>query len=325
MERIATLVPAPEGGIFNTFSAVLRLPNGHFLVANDQQAGEIELYNSAGGYERTISRRGSGPGEYQYVKELFLISPDSIGVSDIALGRVTVLNPDLDAVRTWPQTFRHRDFIQLSSQRYLANAQVRSRDRVGLPLHIVDEGGEILRSFGTDTAIYRSDLTSINSRPITIDAEGMIWAGYAGQYVIDRYSPTGERLLRLVRNTDFFEPWVASTPVDKANPPPPQLSALRVDKGLIWTLVNVPNPRYHEFLSSGADGKVIFEPSDYYRFYHSVLEVIDPITGIVKASKHYPMFIFDFVDNDHVVGYREGPDLLPRLDIWRVTLSEGNR
>lgn len=324
MELATTLVPAPDGGVFTTFWEVLRLRDGRYPVANEAQAGEIEVYSADGRYLRTVGRRGEGPGEYMHIREMLIGDADSIIITDVNVGRLTVLGPDLTVDRTTRLPYRHREMRRVEGG-YVLNGQIPTPESAGLPIHYVDDDGRLRLSFGADTAIYRPDLAGLHSRPLTTDGRRRVWAGYTGQYVIDRFDLSGTRQQRFVREADWFPAWSVHPPLSPEDPPLPQLVCLQLGQdSTLWTLVLVPAPDFAKAFGPVTDGsKARYRLNDYYDLFHAVLEVFDAGSGELLASKRVPGFLFGFADEHHVVGYRERPDLLPRLDVWRISLQPG--
>jgi hypothetical protein len=90
----------------------------------------------------------------------------------------------------------------------------------------------------------------------------------------------------------------------------------------LWSLVLVPADDFEDaFEQEGAGSIPVLK--NYYNLYHAVIEVIDKRSGRLLASRRVPAFVFGFADSRHVISYREAPDLLPRLDVWRFSLKPG--
>lgn len=320
MELVATLSPPARGGIFSPFSEVLKLRDGRYLVVNDRQPGEIEVYSPAGQYLETAGTRGDGPGEFQYIREMLHGDADSIIISDITAGRVTVLAPDLTVGRTMRLPYRHRE-LQRVDGGYVISGGVATSETAGRPLHYVDEEGGLHLSFGADTAIQRPELIGLTIRPLTTDGRSRVWAGYAGRYTIERFDLTGTLQQSFSREPDWFQPWTQHPPLTRDEPPLPQLTRIQVSDSTLWTLVLVPAPHFErafELIEDDPDGR--YRIANFNDLYHSVIEVFDWRSGDLLASEPVPAFLFVFADENHVVGYREGSDLLPRLDVWKFSL-----
>lgn len=316
----ATLAPAPSGGGFSVFSDIYRLHDGRYLVANEVPAGELELYSAEGEFIRLVGSSGQGPGEFGFIREIFRMAGDSIGVTDLTNLRLTVLDENLKVARTAPLPVRHREAVAVGPH-VVVNGKVRTPEHAGYPFHVAD-GSEIARSFGADTAVFRGDLLGINNRPMTGSPTGM-WAAFMGQYVLDHFDPLGVRTKRLVRDVDWFEPWGTISLPTPDTPPSPQVVRLSADpEGRLWTVLHMASPEWARHLTERVvDGRTTYSFEALDGIYDSVIEVIDPEEGTILATARMDEILFAFADSHHVASVREGPDLLPRIDVWTIAVS----
>jgi hypothetical protein len=92
-------VDGPPEELFSRIAHALRLPDGRFVVADGMEL-RISVYDSVGRLESVFGRSGSGPGEYRSVGGIWSIGPDTIGVWDTRLQRITYVRPQGEVVRT---------------------------------------------------------------------------------------------------------------------------------------------------------------------------------------------------------------------------------
>lgn len=88
----------PRGHEFNGISSARRLEDHGLLVAN-AGAAELELFDSAGRFQRAIGRKGRGPGDFETMISVFAWRADSIAVYDAGNVRWTILDPALAVTR----------------------------------------------------------------------------------------------------------------------------------------------------------------------------------------------------------------------------------
>ena len=69
------------------------------IVLADSLTSEIFLFDSTGGLVRRIGQRGEGPGDYNRLGSLFLLSTDTMAITDQKGGRITLLRPDASIAR----------------------------------------------------------------------------------------------------------------------------------------------------------------------------------------------------------------------------------
>jgi hypothetical protein len=99
---------------------------------------------------------------------------------------------------------------------------VPTADGVGLPLHFLDREGKVTRSFGSQTGAVRPGLGFATHRAIAPARDVGIWAGHRTQYVIELWSADGVLKRQLVRQAEWFEPYL-ERPVGQPTAPPPFL------------------------------------------------------------------------------------------------------
>lgn len=78
---------------FERIAGAARLSDGRIVVA-DGGANELRFYDSSGAYVLTAGRKGEGPGEFQNLGSLYLLTADSLLTYDWRLRRVSVFGAD---------------------------------------------------------------------------------------------------------------------------------------------------------------------------------------------------------------------------------------
>ncbi|MBK6306388.1 MAG: hypothetical protein IPF47_12020 [Gemmatimonadetes bacterium] len=87
-----------EGGaLFSNVAGVLRLRDGR-VVVGDAGANELRVFDKAGGFVRTLGRKGRGPGEFDGLFKLVRVA-DTVGAVDRS-GRLQVFAPDGSLARS---------------------------------------------------------------------------------------------------------------------------------------------------------------------------------------------------------------------------------
>jgi hypothetical protein len=142
---------------------------------------------------------------------------------------------------------------------------------------------------------------------------GRVWSAYRTQYVVELWDTAGALVKTLARRASWFQPYVERR-VGSGEPPQPWVMAIRENlEGQLLSLVTVPiddytprGPRYDE--------------SRKDQLYDTIVEVIDTETGELVASERLPQYLLNFLDDQHVYGYRLSPDGNPLIDVWRLRL-----
>lgn len=88
----------PEEYSLYQVGAALRLPDGRILIHNNG-SDELRYYDSSGTHLYSVGRDGFGPGEFKYVRGIWLVG-DSLIVNDWGQDRVSVFSADGDYART---------------------------------------------------------------------------------------------------------------------------------------------------------------------------------------------------------------------------------
>lgn len=78
------------------------------------------------------------------------------------------------------------------------SAVIRTPERVGSPLHLVDRDGAIARSFADDGEVYRRDIPYSGLRIIAAAHDGSIWAARRGRYQLVQWDTLGAKLKVIV-------------------------------------------------------------------------------------------------------------------------------
>jgi hypothetical protein len=256
-----------------------------------------------------MGRRGSGPGEFEGIRNPLVGPGDSLHVGDPLLRRVTVIGPDLSVGRV--STGPHLPTIVLSNGSYVISRQIPTSEAIGYPVHLVGPDGTLLRSFGADTPQYRVDIRRLTNRVVGPGPGETIWVAPPGRYVLERYDPrTGKKLARVVVRSSWFTESAAPRFDERLRPDPIIEGLWQQDPGFVWVLLRDADERWEP----PAEANVMrsLTSHEYSRIYDWVLEAIDPEAGTVIAAKRF----------DDVLWFRPPTPLLTsrsRADTLNVT------
>ncbi|MEO8201615.1 MAG: hypothetical protein ABI679_13890, partial [Gemmatimonadota bacterium] len=170
---------------------------------------------------------------------LFRGPGDTLYVMDRDQFRMQVLSPALAPVRTYPFLPSAWSMHVTRDGRILLNANSNLGNRIGYPFHELDPVGNVVRSFGSDSATWGP---RDESAYVFAEARNrQFWT--ASQ--VERYELKlwGERdnLLRIVeRRADWFRPYHGLWMATPDRPAPPWLVTFWEDsQGRIWTVTRV--------------------------------------------------------------------------------------
>jgi hypothetical protein len=296
---------------------------GRFLIAHDDVADEVGVYDSSGSFLRTLGRRGQGPGEWSRIHHL-----DAKGrfvyVADPGNGRETVLDQGLAAVRAIPLRGSPRDVLVVSDSLRVFNTLLNTSDLAGYPLHVVDLQGRLTASFGDGGGVVRRDREVDAWRRLAAASDGGFWASHTSRYLIERWTIAGERTLTVERAAAWFPDGSGKPAWEGADVPPrPLVAGVWEDaEGLLWVAVAVPDPEWRKALSVTPDGAGYSAlPGDYY---DTMIEVLDPSSRRVVAGGRFD-FMGHFTGNLRIAAYREETAGMPWIDVFRIRIESERR
>ena len=250
---------------------------------------------------------------------------DSLEVHDEGTGRVTVLDAAYRVRRSFAMDIPMlHDVVRTPSGAFAAAALVPTAEQAGYPLHSFAASGELIRSFGADVALLDPGNRGALRRELAPSTGSRFWAAHAAEYEVELFDTTGARLFRLVRDSaqSPLRHRVADSVVDFA--PRPAVTGVREDaEGRLWVLMQVPAPNWREagrYSKRAVDDTVLVVPQYVDRLFQTVVEVIEPKSGRLVASRQFPSALVSFVDEHSVLGLRQRVDGKWETDIWRLSL-----
>jgi hypothetical protein len=208
----------------------------------------------------------------------------------------------------------------------VANAVVSAPDRIGLPLHVLDENGDPKTSLGSfdDVALFRLDRSFLNTRRMTPGVANRVWAAPTNRYVIQEWDTDGERHTELVRDADWFPTWFErgfpATPDRKS--PPYLRSIYRDGDECLWVAIFVPALDWAERLGPPVETpRGLRYDSSNPHLYDTIVECINTETHRLEFSQRVSPKIYGFLDQYHVYAYRWDEEGVPFIDVWRLRLQ----
>lgn len=321
LQQTCSLGEAGEPGGVGPFPVTTRLTDGRLLVSYPINGGEILVFGPDCRYMRTVGRSGQGPGEFRFIRQL-VSGANRIHVFDSRNRRRTVLTTELDVLRSSPFQGDPLGVAILNDSIMAYNSHIPTRDKAGLPLHILDRDASVIRSFGDSASTFRFDMGFPGWRRLARADGDSFWAARSTEYRIERWNSEGELLEVLRREVDWFPAHSEQPLPHPERPPVPFIAALQQDaQGRLWVLIAVPDEQWYEAVIEEATGRYNWT-DDLNGFYDTTIEVLSPRDGRVLASRRVDRYMNQFMDRSHVASYRERDvDAVPVVDVWRLQLS----
>jgi len=296
----------------------------HYLLYG--YATQIKVFDAKGLYLRALGRKGAGPGEFEGVSGVHVDAGDSLHVLDWGTSRHTVFGPDFRLIRSNPIGLQPQmSWLMLPDGRTVVNLTIRSPEKLGLPLHLLDADGTLLRSFGSDSkGAYRPDFPGMGERALAPHRGTLVWAAHQSAYAIDLVDVnSGEIVKRLIREASWLPasaPQRTSMRPPAEIPPPSTLAAIHEDaEGLLWVLISVADSRWKSAVQArDARHLTITDP---VRYTDHIIDVIDPARGRVVASVRFDERPPWFVSRGYAAQFASGARDVPVFDVFRMALK----
>ena len=215
------LMEGPQEFEFTRIISVLRLPDGRIVAANFTNPPNVRVYSPAGEHLSTFGGPGAGPGEFQAIAWIDLLSDDTLRVFDFWQARVTYFDLTGNLFGTMPLLevagspmttfvlapgFTGGDLLARLNRLIPQDAQ--GRGRTFTPLVRVSRSGRALDTLVTiPDAEYHvapdgdGNLVHFTPRSAALPSGDRMFVTTAEAYRIDEYTGDGV-LRRSLRRTD---------------------------------------------------------------------------------------------------------------------------
>lgn len=317
-----------------TREAVMRAPNTEpglispYMFARDSRGrllfndpfGQlgVRVFSRDGRYERTVGKKGQGPGEFLQITGIVIGPQDTIHVYGNAHWVFDAQGTHIRTTST-PGLMMPRGVVQLSGGGVVLNGTVSTPEAFGHPYHLVGPGGSVTRSFGLASKEASRGHWSL-LRVLAAAGTNEFLAGRVNSYTIELWSTDG-RLRRVVRRmVEWYPDWIDWDSDAGLAPPPPRLMALAVDSvGLLWTVSLVADARWKPLVRGGAERRMLTTGELVQRF-DAIVEVIDLSRGQLVASQRFPQMLLAMPAPGLLVGISEDESGEVVVGTWRARL-----
>lgn len=287
---------------------------GQCYVGPTYADGEIAVYAQDGRFVRILGREGEGPGEFKGIQGIRITGGDTLHV--LSTGRYTVMLTTGEVVSTATISVGFINMFQvLEDGRLLIGDIIETPDLMGLPAHIYGHGGQRVRSFGNSSTGPQGFQFSGGQRAVSYTRGDRIWVNPYGQYRLELWDTAGVHLKSFVHDAPWLEPWNRTIPGApfRVRPNARVIGVHEDSAGRLWVIGRIPE----------RDWRPVEDTRAYELVYDSVVEVIDPASGKLLASRRFEradQLFYYFISEDLVFSRRVMENGLPVIDIWRLTL-----
>ena len=327
VERVATLGEADgDAALPGAVRSIVRDARGRLLVGAFQ-AERLMVFDTTGRLVTTVGRKGAGPGEFGGGIPLIVRSRgDSVVAYDSRNRRLASFSAELEPGWTAPDvtSYGGGSLVALANGGFVRSGESgRGANRSAAPLHLLDEAGNLVRSFGQDSADAATPGTMYPT--LAASPDGRVWAADRSRYRLILWSTDGTPVRAIERRLEWFPPRTTSVRVSPQQPPVPAIEAIHRDaQDRLWVLIRVGAADWAAGLGTeqpGAHGP-FYPETEPELVYETVIEVLDAATGERIASTRVPEMIGMLVGDGLAARYVEDSTGIPRVELLRLTLRE---
>ena len=323
LEPVVTLGGPNDSSVIFAGSRVEQDSRGIYYVGPVLSQGQVAVYDSTGKQIRVIGTYGKGPKELERIDRIVLDRYDTLHVFHRL--RHTVYSPSFEFVRTSRLLGRVGRVAFLANGIQVAPSYVVGSERAGYPLHLMT-GDSVVLSFGHKDTKQLHDIASLYAmgmQAVPSTTEG-VWISHWNQYRMERWDTAGQLQLVLERDASWFPPWTSMGGMYDTKGGPVQED----ETGQLWTISGLP-PALLSKPRPTRGGLHIETPEDrpdftsYENMFggaNAIIEVLDPSTAKLVASRRFPFFIGGFAGDGLIFRFNEDSIGYMVLEVHRVTL-----
>jgi hypothetical protein len=320
IERVGTVGNANDAELYG--SSLQRDSKGRYYgIAADNSS--VPVYDASGKYLTKFGRKGQGPGEFAAAgrgsggaRVLFVGLGDTVYVVDDGR-RLSVLSPIFTCVRIVQLPAIPSSLIPLADGKILMRASLAAPNQIGMPLHLLDASGKVIRSFGVDSIIAGArgvgPSSPLGPYIVLADDQRSVWTWHASEYRFEQWALDGTMLASVnVSGVNWMPPYRPPPPVSRQDllagkipvgSPSGNATLLRADAdGRLWIYATSPLP-----IKEAAGG-------------HQVLEVIDTKRRTILVAKaiDFPSTLRPFHGTDLVYLNLRDSDGIATAAVFRL-------
>lgn len=280
LQRLVTISEGPRANVLSDGAInILKTGAGLYLTIDRDTRGVV-VASPKGDVLQLIQGPTDRP--FYLLSNLFATQDGKFLAYDTRLKSLTTIDSSFKA--TTSIAFPYRPAIRLASGKFIHAEQIPTRERVGQPMHLLDEKGAVERSFGSDTEMYRADQPLRYDRIVAASSDQMIWAAAPGSYVLEKWNPAnGQRISQVKVSSPWFVE--SAQPEKPGERPVTTIEAMWEVNHQVWVLLRDADSKWSPNVAVAAERRVTAE--DRERNFDSVLEVVSIPTGKVIASKRF--------------------------------------
>lgn len=299
--------------------------SGERWIAAVTMAG-VAVFDSSGAFVRELNAQGRGPGEFTQVQAAGFSAGDSLWALELFRAHLFTPPPELRFVRT--VTFSEPVRGKVTASGFLSRGVMMSGDGL-LPPNLRGWDGTRRAAFGPSGSV--SDVEA-EMGPLMLMDSTRAWRASGKSYALTLVDTTGQTLRTLSRTVEWFPPDEPFRGSFQEAKPPSRIADLTVGPdGALWILIRRAHPDWKPAGTATTERAApvaiatnrLPAASDLNALFEVVLEVLDPDTGALLASRTLPGSYRGFVDNRHLAEILDDEDGHVEIRLWRLDRVEG--
>lgn len=321
LEELAIIRAPDTARAFDRHTFLAPDSRGGYLVSNGVHAENILLFDSQGRFVRAIGKAGDGPGEFRNIAALVVSAGDTIHAFST---HHTVFSWSGEFIRSHYvlNGARINRALSLPGGKLLLQAMVATPELAGLPLHIADSDGRVLKSFGALPGEYTTGQFWERFRAIALSRAGGFWSLAPNRYEVGHWSGDGELQRVLVRQCSWCASWDTWSGAPARDRPPAIFGSVMEDTtGLLWVLTSVSDAKWTPYQPTAGRREAPPPPMRHEdAMWDSILEVIDPSEGRLVHMQRFPLRYWRLLPGNRLWRLEERDDEV-RIIVLRAALT----
>lgn len=325
LEQIATLGTDSTDGYLSDYPLSVSMDARGRIFVTLQPPGDLVLtYDTKGRFLGRIGRKGRGPGEYVFPAVVLPQPNGDLFIWDFNTAALTRLDAT-GTVRARTHQANPPTAMLRSGRQLIVSAMFDTR-RIAFPLHVANESGDIVYSFGESGRSYAEAERWRLSRTVAVGERGTAWVAHVDGYILEEWDVRAKprRVRRFTRSVDWMPPITIPSAGVYGEKPTARVEAMWEDpSGRLWVFSRVAALRWVEALGPARIpplGRATYPLRDQGRLFDTMIDVIDLRTNRLLVSQRVRAHSRFSLGGGLIAVYREEADATPLLDVVRVRL-----
>jgi hypothetical protein len=174
----------------------------NFYIA-DSKTLKILKFDQSGKFIKEAGRKGQGPGEFQYPREIVLDNNANVYVLDTGNGRISIFDREFQYVKSF-QALAGFKYFAVDSRRFVYANSLRRIFEEDKLIEVLDGNGQPIRSFGKRIR-FANNTPSHNDTLLAIGEDKYLFVLWRNINILRKYSLAGNLIHESKIKDDHYE------------------------------------------------------------------------------------------------------------------------